>query len=32
MFYLAEISCAINGVFIAEKLFLRLFREKGVKH
>ncbi|HBC30197.1 MAG TPA: hypothetical protein DC024_02965 [Clostridiales bacterium] len=31
MFYLAEISCAINGIFIAEKLLLRPFKEKRSK-
>lgn len=31
MFYLAEISCAINGVFIAEKLMLRPIKEKKSK-
>lgn len=27
----AEISCAINGIFIAEKLLLKPFREKNSK-
>ena len=31
MFYLAEISCVINGIFIAEKLLLKPFREKKSK-
>ncbi|MEL7648148.1 MAG: hypothetical protein AAGU76_08650 [Sedimentibacter sp.] len=31
MFYLAEISCAINGIFIAEKLMLKPFKEKKNK-
>lgn len=31
MFYLAEISCALNGIFIAEKLMLKLFMEKKSK-
>lgn len=31
MFYLAEISCVINGIFIAEKLLLKTFREKKSK-
>lgn len=31
MFYLAEISCVINGIFIAEKLLLRPFKEKNSK-
>lgn len=31
MFYLAEISCAINGIFIAEKLMVKLFKEKKSK-
>ncbi len=28
IFYLAEISCAINGVFLAEKLLLKPYAEK----
>jgi uncharacterized protein YneF (UPF0154 family) len=31
MYYLAEISCAINGIFIAEKLVFKLFKEKESK-
>jgi len=31
MFYLAEISCAINGIFMAEKLLLIPFKEKKSK-
>ena len=31
MFYLAEVSCVINGVFIAEKLLSKPYMEKDSK-
>lgn len=31
MFYLAEISCVVNGIFIAEKLLLKSYMEKESK-
>lgn len=31
MYYIAEISCVINGVFIAEKLLLRPYMAKDSK-